>query len=53
MTPLQKSKEPINADPESYNIANVKSDDDTDDECDPKNPIPIWAQSKYPDCTNS
>jgi inner centromere protein len=34
------------ADPENYNIADLKSDEDTDDEDDPRKKIPSWANGE-------
>lgn len=34
-------------DPNNYNIGDLKSDDDTDDEDDPRKKIPSWANGEY------
>ena len=33
-------------DPNNYNIGDLKSDDDTDDEDDPRKKIPSWANGE-------
>ena len=32
---------------QNYSIDNLKCDEETDDECDPKKPVPKWATGKH------
>lgn len=44
MTPAEKIRKP--ASDENYNIADLHSDDSTDDESKPRKKIPLWAQGQ-------
>ena len=44
MTPTKNLLEMKKYNPENYDIHNLKSDDETDDDEDPRKPIPSWAK---------
>lgn len=44
MTPVRRKEVISSSDPENYDINDLKSDDDTDDETAPRKKIPSWAQ---------
>ncbi|XP_076323731.1 uncharacterized protein LOC143232332 [Tachypleus tridentatus] len=44
MTPQRPAQSEKLKNPDNYNIDDLKSDDETDDEADPKKQIPQWAQ---------
>lgn len=43
MTPVAEKKKTKSGTAEDYGIADLRSDDSTDDECAPKKKIPTWA----------
>ncbi|XP_023230526.1 inner centromere protein-like [Centruroides sculpturatus] len=44
MTPVRSRSSSGSGDPDNYDIADLKSDDETDDECAPRKKIPNWAR---------